>query len=62
MRYMLLIYADESQRNVDPTPEEMAASMQPWFEYGEKWASVIRGGEPLTGWRPPPASPFGTGR
>lgn len=49
MRYMLLIYGDESQRPADPSPEEIAASMQPWFDYGQKWASVIRGGDPLTG-------------
>ncbi len=49
MRYMLLIYGDESQRPADPSPEQIAASMQPWFDYGQKWASVIRGGDPLTG-------------
>lgn len=49
MRYMLLIYGDESQRNTDPTPEEMAASMRPWLDFGQKWASIIRGGDPLHG-------------
>ncbi len=47
MRYMLLIHGDESRSNPDPTPEEMAASMQPWFDFGQRYASVIRGGDPL---------------
>lgn len=33
MRYLLLIYGDESQAPHDQTPEQAAAAMQPWFGY-----------------------------
>ncbi|MCC6830428.1 MAG: YciI family protein [Thermoleophilia bacterium] len=47
MRYMLLIYTDGTGYPENPTPEQVAASMEPWFAYGRKWASVIEAGEPL---------------
>ena len=47
MRYMLLIYGDESQDPSDPTPEEMDALFEPWFAYDARWAPVIRAGEAL---------------
>ena len=47
MRYMLLIYGDESQWQQEATPEERQASMQPWLDYSVKYASIIRAGDPL---------------
>ena len=46
MRYMLLIYSDQSQM-ADMTPEQFAASMPAWNAFGERFASIIRGGEAL---------------
>ncbi len=46
MRYLMLIYADESAF-ADLTPEQMAATMPEWAAYGERHAAVMRGGEAL---------------
>jgi hypothetical protein len=46
MRYMLLIYSDET-RMAQMTPEQLAASMPAWNAFGERFASIIRGGDPL---------------
>ena len=50
MKYMLLLYADES---AGPTPgtAEYAAEMQEWFAYSEALAKAgaMLGGEPLEG-------------
>jgi hypothetical protein len=35
MQYMLLIYGDESRFTPPPTPEEQAAMMKPWADYGQ---------------------------
>jgi hypothetical protein len=45
MRYLLLIYEDESTRPTEMTPE----AMQPWMEFGQEVESrgVMRGGEAL---------------
>ena len=34
MRYLLLIYGDEARRQ-SPPPEEMEATLKPWWEYTE---------------------------
>lgn len=47
MRFMLLIYGDESMDDPDATPEQIAELFAPWFAYDAKYASIIRGGEPL---------------
>jgi hypothetical protein len=46
MRYMMLIYSDESQR-AHMTPEQLAATLPEWMAYGERFASIIRAGEAL---------------
>lgn len=45
MRFLILIYGDESQ--VAGTPEEMAEVMPAWNAYGERYADMIRAGAPL---------------
>lgn len=47
MRYMLLIYGDESMDDPDATPEQIAEMFEPWYAYDAKYAGIIRGGEPL---------------
>lgn len=46
MRYMLLIYGDES-RMASMTQEEMAATVPMWTEYQSRFGDVIRTGAPL---------------
>lgn len=45
MRYLLLIYADETKGPTEMTPE----AMQPWMEFGQEAESrgVMRGGDAL---------------
>jgi hypothetical protein len=45
MRYLLLIYGDESY--ADATPEQLAATLPAWQAFGERHASAIRGGDAL---------------
>lgn len=47
MRYLLLIYGDETAADAYPSPEDMEEYMRPWFEYGARWESIIRGGDAL---------------
>jgi len=46
MRYLLLIYGDES-RLADATPEQLAASLPAWNAFNERHAAAIRGGDAL---------------
>lgn len=50
MKYMLLIYGDESQREA-MTPDEREAEMPKWYEYTMDLqnAGVLISGEPLQG-------------
>jgi hypothetical protein len=46
MRYMLLLYGDQSM-DADMTPEQLEAIMPEWRAFGERYAAIIRGGEAL---------------
>jgi hypothetical protein len=49
MRYMLLIYTEETEPAEAMTAEGQEAAMQPWFEYSADMeaAGVLEAGEPL---------------